>query len=105
MRSYFDEQGQPEGIFCIACNITLQVKTKSRIDDANSEISVNNDKLSEISFMQSHVIRKPLANIMGLANLLVEMDLNTHQKSIIDKMTASADELDTVIENISDTAD
>jgi len=58
----FDEQSQPEGIFCMGYNIAEFVTTRSRLDSAHS-------KLDEIGFIQSHPVRKPLANIVGLAQL------------------------------------
>jgi len=93
------------GIFCIGYNITEHIDTRSRLNDATSEIAVKNDKLSEIGFMQSHVIRKPLANIIGLAGIMSETDLDESQKSIMEKMLSSAEELDLVVREISDKAD
>lgn len=55
--------------------------------------------------MQSHVIRKPLANIIGLAGIMSETDLDESQKSIMEKMLSSAEELDLVVREISDKAD
>ncbi|MGF7081487.1 hypothetical protein [Mucilaginibacter sp. UYCu711] len=105
MKSYFDEQDQPAGIFCIGYNITEYVDTRSRLADATTEIAVKNEKLNDISFMQSHVIRKPLANIMGLADILESMNVQGNQKNINKMMISSAKELDMVIRNISATAD
>jgi hypothetical protein len=105
MKAYFDKHGQPTGIYCIGYNITDYVDTKNRLDDAKSEIDVKNDKLSEIGFMQSHVIRKPLANIMGLANILEGLEVDDYHRSINEMMISNAKELDTVIRNISNTTD
>lgn len=105
MKAYFDKLGQPIGIYCIGYNITDYVDTKNRLDDAKSEINVKNSKLNEIGFMQSHVIRKPLANIMGLANILEGLTVDGYQRSINEMMIANAKELDTVIRNISNTTD
>jgi len=104
MKAYFNKQGEPMGIYCIGYNITDYVDTKNQLDNAKSEINVKNDKLSEIGFLQSHVIRKPLANIMGLANILEGLTVDDHQRSINEMMISNAKELDTVIRNISNTA-
>ena len=93
------------GIYCIGYNITDYVDTKNQLDDAKSEINVKNDKLSEIGFLQSHVIRKPLANIMGLANILEGLTVDDLQRSINEMMISNAKELDNVIRNISNTVD
>ncbi|WP_428330147.1 hypothetical protein [Mucilaginibacter sp.] len=105
MKAYFDSEGQPEGIFCIGYNITEYVDTRSRLDNAKSEIAVKNDQLSEIGFIQSHVIRKPLANIMGLTNVLESMELTINNRHVIEMMISSAKELDGVIREISDKVD
>lgn len=58
--------------------------------------------LQEIAFLQSHVIRKPLANIIGLCNLF-ENDVYTSQSEITDAVhdiLNQAKELDTVIVDV-----
>jgi len=64
-------------------------------------IEKQNKKLKEIAWMQSHVVRAPLARIMGLINLLSE-DLNEEidQTSISKMIMESSLELDTVIRDI-----
>jgi len=104
MQAMFEAE-QPAGIFCIGYNITEYVDTRSRLENATSEIAVKNNQLSDISFMQSHVIRKPLANIMGLAGILGAMNIDANQKSINDMIIISAQELDVVIRNITDRAE
>ena len=105
MKAFFDAHQQPAGIFCIGYNITEYVDARSKLASANSEIAVKNDQLSEIGFMQSHVIRKPLANIMGLASILETMDVAGTQKSVNELMITSAKELDQAIRKISDKID
>jgi len=104
MQAIFDD-GKPSGIFCIGYNISDYVATRSRLERATTEIASKNDKLNEISFIQSHVIRKPLANIMGLAGILAAMPMDANQKNINDLMVASAEELDQAIRNITHTAE
>lgn len=102
MQAFFDAAQQPAGIFCIGYNITEYINTQTRLENANSEIADKNDKLSEISFLQSHVVRKPLANIMGLAGLLDATELDDKQRRISNMITSSATELDEVIREITD---
>jgi len=98
MQALFDEQGQPEGIFCIGYNITEFVDTRSRLASANSQ-------LSDIGFMQSHLVRKPLANIIGLSQLISEELKSEKTTHLCDMLTQSADELDQIVREISDKAD
>ncbi len=61
-----------------------------------------NKKLKEIAWIQSHVVRAPLARIMGLVELLSERhdseDLSNNQ--IIEAIASSANELDNIIRKI-----
>lgn len=94
MQAFFDSHGQPEGIFCVGYNITEFVDTRSRLDSANIQ-------LNEIGFMQSHLIRKPLANIMALADLILQEATEEHFSNFCEMLKKSTTELDNVIKAIS----
>ena len=65
------------------------------------QIEAHNEKLREISWMQSHVIRAPLSRIMGLAELMRNTDLAIEDRSTtIEYLLQSAYELDEVIKGI-----
>jgi signal transduction histidine kinase len=60
-----------------------------------------NEKLREISWMQSHIIRAPLTRIMGLIRVIKDMDADDEEKEkALDYILISAYELDDVIKNI-----
>jgi len=62
-----------------------------------------NKKLKEISWMQSHVIRAPLARILGLIPLINGTKGNkAEREKMLDYLTFSANELDDVIKDITD---
>jgi PAS domain S-box-containing protein len=64
-------------------------------------IEAQNEKLREISWMQSHVIRAPLSRIMALLPMLaLPPELDPEQQLIYDYLIASANELDKVIHSI-----
>jgi hypothetical protein len=64
-------------------------------------IEDQNIKLREISWMQSHIIRAPLARIMGLIPLAVNENTSTvERKEIFEFLETSAHELDEVIRDI-----
>jgi len=75
MQSIFNAQQEPEGVFCIGYNITELVS-------AQTEIETKNTQLSEIGFIQSRGVRKPLANIMGLSDLLLTMEVNPEVRQV-----------------------
>lgn len=64
-------------------------------------VSDQNRLLKDIAWMQSHVVRAPLARIMGLVNLLEDEDFQElNQTEIIALINESASELDGIIRNI-----
>tara|TARA_R110002051_G_scaffold99857_1_gene170245 strand:- start:54269 stop:55270 length:1002 start_codon:yes stop_codon:yes gene_type:complete len=66
-------------------------------------VEEQNAKLKEIAWIQSHVVRAPLARIMGIINLL-ELDenkLNEEQLFLFEGLINSAHELDEIIKDIS----
>jgi hypothetical protein len=101
-KAVFDDDGQPFGIFCMGHNITEQVTTGYRLNSAMAEIEDKKDKLYEIGFVQSHVVRKPLANILGLASVLTSMEIDHNLMGITSMIIDSATELDNAIKSIVD---
>jgi len=75
-------------------------------DRRKAEIELKNQitKLSEIAWIQSHVVRAPLTRIMSLVDLLNdEKDFteSPHIKELLDHMMNSSRELDSIIHDIS----
>ncbi len=95
MESYFDEDGQPAGIFCVGYNITEFVDTRTRLDSAHTQ-------LNTIGYIQSHVVRKPLANIIALADLIQQQVSNERLGNLCAMLKKSSAELDDAIKGISD---
>ena len=59
-------------------------------------------KMNEIAWLQSHVIRAPLARLMGLIDLLKDdTPVNAQQDELLGQITNTAHELDDIIRNIS----
>jgi PAS domain S-box-containing protein len=61
-----------------------------------------NKRLKEIAWIQSHVVRAPLARIMGLVDLLSEQNNKDeiNNTEIIEAIASSANELDEIIRKI-----
>ena len=65
------------------------------------EIEEQNTKLKEISWIQSHVVRAPLARLIGLVQLIKDLELKDLEKAeILDYILLSANDLDDVIKDI-----
>lgn len=96
-KAIFNDKGHPDGIFCIGNDITEFMEASLNLEKTEESLKVAQVTLEEIAYIQSHVVRKPIANILGLALLLEGMDLDENLKSIIEMITTSTKELDEVI--------
>ncbi|MBI0398818.1 response regulator [Cyclobacterium marinum] len=63
-------------------------------------------QLKEISWVQSHIVRAPLARLMGLVNLfkMTKVELPQEEKEMLKHIEVSAEELDGVIRDINEKA-
>ena len=86
-------KGRPAKVI-IANDITERLDYIKAIEEQNA-------KLREISWIQSHVVRAPLARIMGLVELIAIGKLEPEDNvKMLQYLTDSANELDHVIEEI-----
>jgi len=95
-RSYVitDLKGEPSRIIGSIQDITERRKYINAIERSN-------ERLREIAWTQSHVVRAPLARIMGLIDLLKNQRNNLDNiEEIIDNILNSSEELDKVIRKI-----
>ena len=84
-KAMFDEAGELEGIFCIGHDVT--------------ELSKKADLLKEIAFHQSHNVRRPLANILGIVSIVSKMEIEESIRNLIDMLIENSNELDEVIKS------
>lgn len=64
-------------------------------------IEKQNEKLQQIAWTQSHVARAPLAKMMGIVNLIKEMDSTSSEfVDLLNHFSDSGTELDKIIRNI-----
>jgi PAS domain S-box-containing protein len=66
------------------------------------EIEEQNKKFKEIAWIQSHLVRAPLARVMGLVDLLKDFVPGDDKDELLLHLTTSAKELDAIIINIAD---
>jgi PAS domain S-box-containing protein len=84
-------------------NVVLANDVTERITYIKA-IEEQNQKLREISWIQSHIVRAPLARIMGLVPLLKDLKPNNKddKETMLEYLWLSANELDELIKNITD---
>ncbi|MCX7637128.1 MAG: GAF domain-containing protein [Cyclobacteriaceae bacterium] len=66
------------------------------------ELEKQNLQLTEYAFINSHLLRAPLARVLGLLQLIQLEALPLRDKQLVDALFTSAHELDTVVRNISE---
>jgi PAS domain S-box-containing protein len=100
---FLNEHGKPYQYIAIRSDITARKLHEEQLTNYIKAIEEQNEKLSEISWIQSHVIRAPLAKIMGLIPLLQDLTGDDgDKKQIFNFLQSAADELDAVIKGITD---
>lgn len=99
-KAMFDENNVPAGVFCIGHDITKFMQNSTELKDTKESLTKTQLSLAQISYIQSHAVRKPIANIMGLSLLLETMDMDADQRKIFDMINESAKELDEMIRNM-----
>lgn len=84
-----DDQGNPVKMIGACLDVTRAKLTQT--------------KLREIAWLQSHVVRAPLARLIGLVDLLeYELSLKGLEDQLLSHINDAAHELDAVIKNICD---
>lgn len=79
-------------------NETLEEAVRQR----TAELKKQNTQLTEYAFINSHLLRAPLARVLGLLQLIRLEDLPVRDKQLVEALFTSANELDTLVRNISE---
>jgi len=79
------------GVGCFARNITERLKTEEALIDQN-------ERLKNIASLSSHELRRPVASMIGLLNILDRENFsNPENKQIMDHLHTVTQEIDEVI--------
>jgi tetratricopeptide (TPR) repeat protein len=73
---------------------------EQRVKQRTEELEIQNKRLVEYAFINSHLLRGPLSRILGLINLM-EHDHTMKDSEMLDLLRKSGDELDQVVGKIS----
>lgn len=99
-KAMFDDRKNPAGIFCLGYNITKYVGEELQLQKANEKIEKNKNTLENIIFQQSHLVRAPLSNIIGLTSIIDKTLLDSNTSNICDMILESSQQLDEIIRSI-----
>lgn len=91
---FLDEKNKPVQYIAIRYDITEKKKSEEKLLDQFQ-------KMKQIAWIQSHLVRAPLARIMGLSELIRKnICTKEEQREILNGIVASSKELDEQIKNI-----
>ncbi|OBX24534.1 PAS domain S-box-containing protein [Gelidibacter algens] len=97
----FDDQGNPLYLYGILRDLTKEKKAERERVKMISDIVQRNSDLEQFSYMVSHNLRAPTANIIGFAEILQDDMLTPQeQKELLQGLSASVAGLDTIIKDI-----
>ncbi len=100
-KALFDGDGAPAGVFCLGYDITTYELEKLLRRQRETEIGDKTRKLKEIAFQQSHLVRAPLSNVIGLALVLSQSEADSNITNLCQLILKSAEQLDNVVKDIS----
>jgi signal transduction histidine kinase len=93
------QQMEKQAMIIKAINESLEKKVEQRME----ELTKKNKMLREYAFVNSHVLRAPLASIMGVVQLFPFTKLDEEQQQLVEYLHKSTKELDEVVRGISKT--
>ena len=76
--------------------------TRLRLKENLRVLEIRNEQLSEYAFINSHLLRAPLARLLGLANLLKLQTKEVPEAEFVDRFHDACKELDQVVRSISE---
>jgi tetratricopeptide (TPR) repeat protein len=78
----------------------LNKNLENRIEERTSQLTVQNQRLTEYTFINAHKLRAPVASILGLINLLNQVTPEEREVILIHLRTCG-EQLDTIIREVS----
>lgn len=95
-----DETGKVIGASKIMHDITVRKKLELERDKVIEDLVSRNRDLEQFSYIVSHNLRAPVANILGISNLIQSLNLISTEKELVSGLTQSALGLDIVIKDL-----
>jgi PAS domain S-box-containing protein len=93
-RILYDDAKKPVAVEGTLHDITQRKK-------AENDLKLQNKGLMDIAFLQSHIVRAPLTNVLALINLINKNDANDPVNlEMIPKLKEAGDQLDAIVHHI-----
>lgn len=98
---FTDEKGILKGVISISSDISERKKNELELKNYTMELIAANKGLEQFSFIVSHNLRAPLANLLGITNLLEEDDLDmTIKERLMQELLNNIKRLDEVVNDL-----
>ena len=81
---------------------SLNEKLEENVKERTSELELRNKQLMEYAFINSHLLRAPLARLLGLSDLISKEAQLPADKELWTRFTTETRDLDTIIRKISE---
>lgn len=96
-----DEQGKVEKFISIESDVSHEKNIEQQQKHLLRELTRQNQELLRFSYITSHNLRAPLANILGLLNLFDRSHLPTQEdKFVLDSLFESANTLNSTLQDL-----
>ncbi|WP_374164697.1 PAS domain S-box protein [Arcticibacter sp. MXS-1] len=92
--------GEYQGFFCMGYDVTELELHRQELTEAKKQIGEASKVIEDIAFTQSHLVRRPLSNILGLMSILENLELSDEARGIVEMLKSSSLRLDDIIKEI-----
>ncbi|MGV3540430.1 MAG: PAS domain S-box protein, partial [Rufibacter sp.] len=97
-----EHSGGAKKFIVIETVITEQKQAEEERVRLTEELLRRNHHLEQFTYIVSHNLRSPVANILGLTSLLTKTENQEMQKGLTDRLLLTAQNLDTIIRDLND---
>ncbi|HWB26017.1 MAG TPA: PAS domain S-box protein [Chitinophagaceae bacterium] len=80
--------------------VMLSLVDLTEIKNYAEKLRTQNEELKEIAYLQSHIVRAPLANMEGILNLIEETAMSAENLELLQMLKKSALQLDSVVNQV-----
>lgn len=96
------EDNKISGTQAVIRNITELKRKEAELKKLIQELTNRNNEMMQFNYIVSHNLRAPIANIIGLSNLISNENINENEgKKIIDHIKVSSQKMDEMVKDLS----